>query len=358
MRTDDEVQQIVELARSTLVRFIGDEEARFDAEEAPIHELPSEIVEAVKALASLKQSLAYRDGVLTALAHPLVRGEIVDVTQRPPSARTASDIIGGSVLPELHIKGVKGAYQNIGKNQANLVRGNNAAWDALLEWAARDALLDEIRIAYDFVAAAIAATARTVLPAPRFRLAQLTFAKVMALLEEMLSQPSAGAHEQYIASALLDAVLKQESTGLRVQTKALNASDSSSRAAGDVEVFHRNKLQEAIEVSANPFDTKLGQATEAMRQYGLARVHVVAPGLLPGGYDDLAKLDADISVLDPDALAATLVALLDRAGRENALASLYALLDRYAPVELTNAYVRRCWSRELAEPGDDIKGAP
>lgn len=355
---ENEALQIVELAWETLARFIGDEAARTHAGEVATETLPPKIVEAVDVLASLTQSLAYRDGVLTALAHPIVQGKIVDVTQRPPSGRPASDAIGKEVLPELHIKGVKGAYQNIGKNQPNLVRGNNKHWDALLTWAAQEATVEEIRIAYERVAAAIAATARTVLAKPRFRLAQLTFAKVMALIDEMLGEPSAGAHEQYVTAALLTATVQQESTGLRVQTKALNASDLSSRSAGDVEVFHRNKLQEALEVSANHFETKLGQAADAIREYGLSRVHIVAPGLDSSGYEKLAQTEGDVSVLDPRSLAATLVALLDRSGRENAMVELYSLLDRHASVHVTNAYVRRCWQRGLAEPGDDIPGAP
>jgi SacI restriction endonuclease len=356
---ESEVTLVVELARETLLRFIPDEDARVRAGEAADRELPAAIAQAVNELAALTQSLAYRDGVLTALAHPIVQGEIVDVTQRPPSGRPASDIIGRDLLPSLHIKGVRGAYQNIGKNQPNLVRGNNAHWDALLTWAANEATLEEIRVAYERIAAAIAATARTVLPKPRFRLAQLTFVNVMALVDEMLSEPTAGAHEQYVTAALLAAALQQESTGLRVQTKALNASDASSRSAGDVEVLHRNKLQEALEVSANHFDSKFGQAMDAMGEYGLSRIHIVAPGLKSGDYEELAQtIDGDVSILDPLALASTLVALLDRSGRESALDELYVLLDKHASVQITNSYVRRCWQRGLAEPGDDIPGAP
>ncbi|MDX6624836.1 MAG: hypothetical protein QOE75_2768 [Solirubrobacterales bacterium] len=356
---ENEVALIVNLARETLLRFIDSEESQSKAEQAADKFLPPTIAESVNSLAALQQSLSYRDGVLTALAHPIVRGEIFDVTQRPQSGRPASDIIGGDLLPTLHIKGVRSAYQNIGKNHPNLVRGNNKDWDALLVWAATDASLDEIRVAYERIAAAVASNARTVLPRPRFRLAHLTFVKVMALIDQMLSEPSGGAHEQYITAALLGAALQQESTGLRVQTKALNASDASSRSAGDVEVLHRNKLQEALEVSANHFETKFGQAMDAMGEYGLPRIHIVAPGLESGGYDELAEeLDGDVSILDPLALSATLVALLDRSGRESALAELYVLLDRYASAELTNAFVRRCWQRGLAEQDAEIPGAP
>lgn len=208
---ENEAALIVSLARETLLRYIESEESQAKAKEATAKVLPPAIAQSVDALASRQRALAYRDGVLTALAHPLVRGEPVDVTQRPPSGRPASDIIGSDLLPQLHIKGVRSAYQNIGKNQANLVRGNNEDWDALLTWAANDATLDEIRAAYEGVAAAIAATARMVLPKPRFRLTHLTFAKVMALLDQMLNEPSGGAHQQYITAALLGAALQQES---------------------------------------------------------------------------------------------------------------------------------------------------
>jgi hypothetical protein len=356
---ENEVALIVGLARETLLRFIDSKESQSAAEQAADRSLPPAIAESVNALAGLQQSLSYRDGVLTALAHPIVRGEQFDVTRRPPSGRPASDIIGGDLLPKLHIKGVRSAYQNIGKNHPNLVRDNNKDWDALLVWAATEASLDEIRIAYERVAAAVASNARTVLPQPRFRLAHLTFVKVMALIDQLLSEPSGGAHEQYVTAALLDAVLQQDSTGLRVQTKELNASDASSRTAGDVEIFHRGKLYEALEISANHFETKFGQAMDAMGEYGLRRIHIVAPGLESGDYDKLAEeSDVDVSILDPLALAGALVALLDRAGRESALTELYVLLDRHASAELTNAFVRRCWERGLAESEAEIPGAP
>ena len=355
-----EAGRIVELAQKTLATMISSPTSRTKAIKAAEETLPPSIASALDRLATLSGKLSYRDGLLVALAHPIVRKKQVDVRFRPDSGRAASDQLG-QVLAEIHIKGVTSAYQNIGKNQTNLVRGNQPDWDEILTWSATKASIKEITTAYRRVAAEMAATARNVLARPQPRMANLTFARVMSLLAMMLSEPTEGAHEQYIVSGLLDALVHQESEGLQVETKALNASDRSAGTGGDIEISRKRKrtLLETIEVTANPWRSKISQVTRSMSETGLRRTHLLGSGISAASYDELKRAtDLDVSILDPLDTSAVIVALLDRRGREYAIVRLYELLDRYTSAALVNRFVRRLWDAELAEQAKDIPGAP
>jgi hypothetical protein len=312
--------------------------------------LPEPISDALKRVTGKPDS--YRDALLVLLAYPAIIGERLDLTTRPKGARAAGDTVG-RLLPELHIKGVVGAFMNIGKNSPELVRGNNQDFDLILKWASGDASGDELAIAYAVVLARVASTARRVEPRPELRLARLTFPNVMALFDEMLAIPSGGAHEQYLTAALLEAALAQEGTGVRrVETKGLSASDRSARTAGDIEVFERGRLQEGIEVTASRWQEKIEQAKRAIGDYGIPRSHIV--GVIEGDkpYEALRELagEADISVIDVRAAVGLLTALLDRGGREFALLRVYDLLDRHLPDPApVNAYVGLLRERELAK---------
>lgn len=342
-----EASRIVDLAEQTLGEFLTTPKAGQDAIADATKALAPEVVAGLEKLVAKPNS--YRDALLVALATPVVRGAAVDIRQRTTGGRPASDSIG-KLLRKLHIRGVVGAYQNIGKNSSTLARGNNPTFDQVLTWGVT-ADLKQLKLAYRFVAAHVAGTARTVTPRPQLRPAQLTFGRVMQLISALLAEPSGGAHEQYITAALLDAATQQEGQNLRVETKAMSASDQSSGTAGDIEILQRGRLQEAIEVSAEPWATKLAQAEASLRDSGLQRAHVVAPVGDVADYGNLASTsDKDISILDPAALAATLVALLDRRGREFALLRLYELLDeKLADPALVNSYVARLQQVGLAE---------
>lgn len=340
-----ESARIFDKVQGLLVPFVADEQARVKAEVDARALLPDKVVGWLDTL--LKKPDSYRDALLVALAVPLVRGERVDIRVREEGGRSASDRIG-RLLPKLHIKGVVGAYQNIGKNHPMLARGNNATFDSVLAWGAGKASLAELEAAHTYLAAGIAATARKVEQRPELRVVALTFGRVMALLSSMLDEPSGGAHEQYILAALLEQTVSDE--GARVTTKSMSASDKSSATAGDIEVTHRGRLQEGIEVSANPWQEKLAQAEAIVRDHGLPRAHIAAR--VDG--DPYAELvlatERDVSVLDVRAVAAVLVAFLDRRGREAALLRLYELLDERLPSpDLVNRYVARLAESGLAE---------
>jgi hypothetical protein len=340
--------QAVELSGSMLVRYIEDDAERAKDETAAKDSLPAKVVAQLDELTAKPDS--YRDSLLLLLAIPTVRGERVDLRERAPGWRAATRAVG-KVLRGLHIKGVNEAFENIAKNSPQLVRGNNDAFDSLLIWASDEADVDEIRSALAYVASKVAATARNTAPRPQLRLARLRFAEVMGVLDAMLDTPSGGAHEQYIVAALLQAAYEQEGSGRRVETKGLSASDASSKTAGDVQVFH-GRLEAGIEVSANPWQEKLAQAEQTIRDYEV-RSFIVAK-MEPGAWAELAgATDRDIAALDVRAVVQVLVAALDRNSREAALLRLYELLDqRLADPALVNAYVGRLRDAGLTE---DVK---
>lgn len=339
--------EVVHRIHADLELLIGDPNAR-GSSAARVTDLPPEAAEALGRV--IEKPDSYRDGLLVLLAYSVATAEVIDIRRRPEGARAAGDALG-ALLPSLHIKGVVGAFMNIGKNSPELVRGNNKNFDAVLVWASTDATLDDLEAAYDVVLAQVASTARHVEERPDLRLGQLTFPKVMAALEEMLSAPSGGAHEQYVMSALLEAALAQEGSARRVETKSMSASDKSSKTAGDIEILERGRLQEGIEITADQWAGKLEQAKRAMADYGLPRSHIVATVSEERPYEKLLELvgDEDISLVDVRAATGLLTALLDRGGREFALLRVYELLDQYvADSALVNAYVDLLRNRGLA----------
>jgi hypothetical protein len=291
-RDPSEADRIVALARQTLTAFIDDPEHAARAVARAGEDLPDDVLQALETLALKADS--YRDALLVQLAVPLVRGRSSDITRRARGGRSASGRIG-DLLRTMHIKRVNNAFENIGKNTPELVRGNNLEFDYLLRWGSQ-AELRELEIAYGLVAASIAATARSVAPRPRLRLARLTF-------------------------------------------------------AGDIELFRGGRLQEGIEVSRSLWRDKLSQAEDALRAYGLGRAHIVARSDDEDLYGELRRVtDRDISVIDPRAVVSVLVALLDRGGREQLLLHVYELLDEMvASPDLVNQFVDRLRTAELVE---------
>jgi hypothetical protein len=338
--------EVVHRVHDDLDELIADGDA-LSAAASQAGELPSEIADSLERVIAKPNS--YRDALLVLLAYPLIAEETIDLRRRPDGARTAGDGLG-RLLPSLHIKGVVGAFMNIGKNTEELVRGNNPDFDAILTWASTEATLNELGAAYSVVVAKIASTARRVEERPNPLLGQLTFPNLMAMFEEMLSTPSGGAYEQYVVSALLEAALAQEGSTRRVETKGLSTSDKSAKSAGDVEIRERGRLQEGIEVTANPWGEKLEQAKRAISEHGLPRSHIVAAVKEDKPYEALRELagDSDISLVDVEAMVGLLSALLDRGGRQFALLRVYDLLDQHlADPTLVNAYVALLKKRGL-----------
>ncbi len=299
--------------------------------------------------------VSYPVGFAIQLAYAVANGGNLDIRQRQPGARGAAGVAGrvGSFLVESHIPSVDDAFQNIGKNQPNLVRGNFAAFDDLLAWGAR-ATVPDLQAALDLAAVQLAAKSRPILPMPILRQSELSFAAVMALFDALLATPSEGAHEQLMVAAVLHALLQQAGlSGLRVETKRITAADDSSKAAGDVQILTGNRVIDAFEVTAAQWSSKLGGAAQKAKTHDLARIHVLAPvpkSDRPSLIAALAKLPSDVSVLDLREFVATVVAALDKPHRAEALKRFHELLARFQPkADRVNGYVELLGDRRLVQ---------
>lgn len=299
-------------------------------------------------------NLSYRDALVVQFAFWLAVGKPIDLRLRQKGGRGVSKWLGG-YLSSKHIRAVKDAFQNIGKNTDQLDRGNLPEFDAVLLWGTDpDRSAAEIEATFRFCCAKIAANARPILPMPTLDRGSLTFGRVSALLSRLYATPSAGAYEQFSIAALLHALVEQQGeASYRVETKNLNASDKSSRSAGDVQILVGNRVVEALEVTANDWTEKLAGAAKTIRDNDLSRLTIIAGGVEAKGdalFGELNKLPFDLSVLEVKSFATSIVSGLTRQGRANALQRLYELLDRYQPkVDVVNQFVAFVEELRLSE---------
>ncbi|MBB3711753.1 hypothetical protein FHS00_001324 [Limimaricola variabilis] len=335
-------------------RFIADETVRNVA----IAHAPAVIPENI--LADLDvvlphRHVSYRDGILIQFSFGLAEPEW-DLTMRPTGGRTLAQALG-VFLADRHIKSVKDAYQNIAKNTDRLARGNFAEFDSTLIWG-NGATVDQRQALFDYACARVAETARPVFPMPELNRSTLTFARTAELLLGLVDVPSQGAYDQFTTAALLQTlVAEHDASAARVETKNLNASDKSSRAAGDVQIVAGSHVLEAFEVTANNWSTKMDGASKTIRDNDLSRLHVIArrpDAERAASIERLKELTEDIAVLDVRQVIEVLTAALTRPQRADALVRLYELLDRYQPdVDRVNAYVRKLEEAGLVERGGD-----
>jgi hypothetical protein len=149
--------------------------------------------------------------------------------------------------------------------------------------------------------------------------------------------------------------------GLRVETKRLNASDASSKTAGDIQILRGNRVEEAFEITANDWATKIDSARRALKDADLQRAHIVAAvgASFIEQADRLGEVNVDLSVVDVAALLRTLTAVMRKPAREAALTRLHDYLDRYQPdIDRVNAYVDLLRKHGLTVGGDAGQGLP
>jgi hypothetical protein len=213
--------------------------------------------------------------------------------------------------------------------------------------------ITHIETAFHYLAAGIAATARSLPAMPALDTPKLTFPAVFPLLDDMLRQNSAGAHEQFIFAALLEAWREQLGEQGVVETKNLNASDSSAGTAADVQEKHRGQVTEAYEVSANDYTTKVNQAEDTLRRHDLRRVHIVARDAAKATGDEIADAlpgGLDLTVLDVREEVRSMLARLGKPQRRYALERLYTLLvDKQPNDQLVQDFVSALAARSLTE---------
>lgn len=344
-------QKELDLITSGVARFLSADADRVEALgrfRSGIPNAQQENLESV--LRSAHRS--YRDVALIQLAYGICSAGRLDLTRRPEGARGLAGKVG-EFLASHHIAGVRDAYQNVGKNSPDLVRGNFAAFDEFLRWASdRNTSKPQLKLAFEFACASIATTARPVRSCPEFDAAKLSFGAMAALFDDLFKTGSQGAYQQFSVAALLHAIVVQlGTTEYRVETKNLNSSDKSSRTAGDVQILHGTQLIEAFEVTANDWTEKIAGATRTIREHDLSRLHIIAhvpPAEHGEMIENLKALADDISVLELGGFVASLTASLRRGGRKAALIRLYEFLDRYQPdVDKVNRYVNAVEARGL-----------
>lgn len=303
------------------------------------------------------KQLSYRDALVVQFGYWLANGAALDITVRQAGGRGVAGWLG-TFLAAQHISAVADAFQNIGKNSTQLTRGNLPAFDSVLRWGSDPVrTIDEIAAVFHYTCARIAENARPILPMPSLNRGGLTFSRVCALLSRLYAIPSAGAFEQFSIAALLHALVEQQGeTQYRVTTKNLNASDKSSRTAGDVQILIGNRVVEALEVTANDWTTKMAGADKTIKDNDLSRLTILASGVRQMGDALFAQLDAagiDLSVLELKSFAFSLVSALTRSGRDSALIRLYEMLDRLQPkTEIVNEFVNALFAAGLCEAGD------
>jgi hypothetical protein len=298
----------------------------------------------------------YRDGMLALLAFPVAGGRPMDLTSsKLPGARGVAQAVA-TLLNEYNIPGRKDALQTIAKGSPNYMGRDRAAWNSILDWASRRRDVEEIRRAWLYLLAGVAATARSVPPLPAIDTTRLSFVAMASLFDKLLAVPSNGAYQQFVFASLLHAYVEQLGirTNERVVTKSLNAADASASAAGDVQHVAGGQVLEAYEVTANEWSTKVGQAIEAMRRYDLARVHVVGAAREVSAdaiFEALPTPTPDVSVLDIRHEVRSLIHRLLKPARRVALERLYDhLVHRQPREDLVVLLVDELKQRGLLEP--------
>jgi hypothetical protein len=333
--------RVSELLHLTLTKFVDNPSLRDKAQAAAVQLIPTEQLDALGMVVD-KSDPSYRDALLIQLAYGTASTASLDLTRRQVGGRGVAQRLG-KWLAQNHIKSVSDCFQNIGKNTENLVRGNDKSFDAILTWLSSGQLQDtQFRALLDYAVARVAARARPVKPMPSLILSRLTFARVCGLLNRLFEETSKGAYEQYAFAALLQSVVEGWGSGLRIETKNLNASDKSAKSAGDVQVMTGPRVIDAYEVTANDWSSKLRGASQTIKDHDLSRAHIVAD-VAETFSDVIEKLkaeSADISVLPIKTTCYLLVSVLTRQKREDALRRMYELLDRYqTDVAVVNGFV-------------------
>jgi hypothetical protein len=304
-----------------------------------------------------KRKYTVRDGILTLLAMEVEHGALIDWRSQGlyNPARSASKYLSSTLYPRLHIAGSREALQTGVKGVSRYIDRTNATWKAILEWASEPMSdgIKHIETAFHYLAAGIAATARNLPAMPALDTPKLTFPAVFAVLDDMLRQNSAGAHEQFIFAALLEAWREQLGEPGVVETKNLNASDASAGTAADVQEKHRGQVTEAYEVTASDYTTKVDQAQSTLRQHDLPRTHIVARDAAKASGADIANAlpaGLDLTVLDVREEVRSMLARLGKPHRRYGLERLYTLLvDKQANDQLVQDFVSALQVHSLTE---------
>jgi hypothetical protein len=302
----------------------------------------------------LRKPGTHRDGILILFSYVVATGCPIDFrtldSGKIDGARGLAQWVA-RFLPSLNIAATEDAFQTVAKGRMNYVSETNADWQVLMLWASEQTTAAPIEDAWRYLAHGIAATARRLPPTPSFDTPRMTFGRIAELFGSMWDQPSGGAHEQFIWAALYASYVEQLDDPGVVETKRLNASDASSGTAGDVQHKYRGEVLEAFEVTNREWRTKMEAARKTLQRHGLQRVHIVAGGVTAASGPDIAAEagDDDVSVMEYRQASMTLVHLLKKPARREALRRLYEhLVDKQPNDQLVWDYAKRLKDLGLA----------
>lgn len=332
------------LIAQTMTEYLADSKKRQATIDQAKAALPVAVIAKMDTALLYGKADAYREAILIQSAYQVVADKRLDLTLAVPGARDCGKRLG-VFLKANHISGTKDAYQSIGKNVSNLIRGVLPPYDELLIWT-KGATGDQIEAMFHYMAASLSALAKPVKPMPKLDQGTLDFGAVTNLVNDLLSRPSGGAYQQFLVAAFIEAAIEEFGAGgingFKVDTKSLNATDATSRVAGDVQVRQRGSTAAAFEVTANDWKFKLDQALQSAREGGLGRIHILA-AVEGGAMKDASEVTgkaADISVLDVRSFLHSVNAFLQKPTRAVALAAMHPLLvDRQPKLERVDEYV-------------------
>lgn len=264
----------------------------------------------------------------------LWQGYLPDLGQRVPGDRAASEALA-RVLKAHNVPATRGALQSSTYRGGYLAaQARDAALRAFVRWTETDGRsLADIGGLFARLALGFAGCAHGFPDPPRFVTERFTFSRTRMLLEALCAHGSGGAYEQYLVASLLGQEYEANGLQWRVETKPAGASDLASRAVGDVQVRHHQRLIYALEVSATDWQGKLAQALDTLRRTALVQATVVADatGLTGERLEALigAVGDADVAVVGLDAFFDVVSSRLGPAERVRAIANLFDSLVRW-----------------------------
>lgn len=268
-------------------------------------------------------------------------GDLDPTSRRLQADRAVSDELS-SMLRSMGIQATSPTQNSTFRSGYDSPQQGRGVAGRFARWLSGERNLQEVEAAFALVAQGIAKTANRAPDLPALDQGALTHARMLDLIDGLLAKPSGGAYEQYLFAALLDAVL-EETTKMRAYTKALNATDRSSKTA-DVEVRLGQNLVAAYEVSALAWSLKASQAVATLlSRPELDTSHIVAAAANVTGSEVVSGLrrsrlppgeqaeQLDVAVLDLRAECVSLAARATRRGRRAAIEKLHEHLRRLQP---------------------------
>lgn len=307
---------------AAVIRALGAIDGAVPGETIPINEETKAVIESV--LSKKKGGASDKVALLYLLAY---KAEVPDWDLRhvPTGWRPHDKLLAGHLTDRnLTLHGNITAFaENMG------IKGDVKGYDLFTGRARLGPALQHVQNSPEVLDAALKYVAQRfkdsyAAPAEVAKLSpeELVYTKALAIAHQLIYEESRGHFPQFLVAGLLRAFHEQFGTASTIRTAHPNASDTSGRVAGDVEVVGANgEIQEGYEVTVRPdWRNRRADLTKKMHAFGLSRYTVIC--LLDSDiadpeslHDYMAELGEDIAVVDIREFVATMLQLLDRQHR-------------------------------------------